>query len=124
MGKAGGAAAAIGRSLLAVVADVPEAWRGNAADGFREFELTPATATVSLETVCEYCNCLYERAAEATKKLYDVSASAIDDLLDLLLVISGCLAAGTATIEIILGPIAGYSIAAFGWFDQDSSLGA
>ncbi|MBB2943268.1 uncharacterized protein YukE [Actinoplanes lutulentus] len=113
MGQAGGVAAAIGRNLLAGVADVPEAWRGNAADGFREFELTLATAAVSLEQVCQDYNRLYDQAAEAIKKLYDVAASAIGDLLDMLLVISGCLAAGTATIETILGPIAGYSIAAY-----------
>ena len=44
---------------------------------FHEFELTLATATVSLETVCQDYNCRYDRAAEATKKLYDVSNSAI-----------------------------------------------
>ncbi|MEU8238507.1 hypothetical protein AB0C07_09700 [Actinoplanes missouriensis] len=56
MGQAGGAAAEIGRNLLAGVADVPDAWRGNAADTFREFELVLATAAVNLETVCQEYN--------------------------------------------------------------------
>jgi hypothetical protein len=39
---------------------------------------------VSLETACPDQNCLYDRDAEAIKKLYNVSASAIGDLLDLI----------------------------------------
>ncbi|GLY05003.1 hypothetical protein Acsp01_53820 [Actinoplanes sp. NBRC 101535] len=113
MGQAGGTARAIGRNLIAGAMDVPEAWRGNAADGFREWDLSLGNATAELEQICQQYNTLYDQAAEAIKKLYDVTAGLISDLLDLMLVISGALAAGTATLVSAIGPITGYSIAAY-----------
>lgn len=113
MGRAGSAALSVGRNLTAGARDLPAAWRGNAADEFQEWELTLGAATVELHNVCRQYNALYAQAAEAVKKLYDVSAGMISDLLDLLLIISGALAAGTATIHTIFGPIAGYSIALY-----------
>ncbi|MBG0568181.1 hypothetical protein [Actinoplanes aureus] len=113
MGRAGAACRLISENIAAAASDIPQAWRGNAADGAREWLLGLAVATAGIAQVCSDYYDLYLQAAEAIKKLYDVVAGLITDLIDMLIIISGALAAGAASIATIFGPIAGFSIAAY-----------
>lgn len=113
MGNIGGAAQDIGRNLVSGAQDVPAVWRGNAAEAEQEFQLALGNAALALNTACGQYNQLYDQAAEATKKLFDVVSGLISDLIDLLLIINVAAAAGTALIETGVGAVAGYGVAAY-----------
>ncbi|WP_199517041.1 hypothetical protein [Nucisporomicrobium flavum] len=113
MGLAGAAAYDIGRNLTAAAADVPAVWRGKAAEAEQEFQLALGGAAMDLQNACRHFNELYLQAAEAVKKLLDVVSGLISDLLDVLIIINASAAVGTATIETVVGPIAGYGVAAY-----------
>jgi hypothetical protein len=113
MGAAGAAAGDIGRNLVNGAGDVPSVWRGNAAEGEQQFQLALGSAALALQQVGGQFDLLYQQAAQAVKKLYDVVSGLISDLLDVLLVINVAAAAGTATIETGVGAVAGYGIAAY-----------
>ncbi len=113
MGQAGAVIGDVGRNMLAGARDVPFAWRGQAADGFEEFQYRLARSASEVERVCgEYAK-LYAQAAEAIKMLTDGVAGLLMRLIDALIIVSGAIGAGTATIETVVGPIAGYSAAAY-----------
>ncbi len=111
--QAGAAADAIARNLSESVTDVPMAWRGNASEGFQEFEFNLAVSAAHLADAAKKYAQAYMDTAEVVKKLYDLTAGRIMDLYDALLMISGGVAAGTATIETVFGGIAGYGVAAY-----------
>jgi uncharacterized protein YukE len=113
LSQAGAAAKLIGDNILAGAAALPQVWRGNAADGAQEWMLELGLAAHGLAGVCSDYYRLYMQAAEAIKKLYDVVAGLTTDLIDLLIIISGAMAAGAATVASVFGPIAGFSIAAY-----------
>ncbi|AGZ39611.1 hypothetical protein [Actinoplanes friuliensis] len=113
MGLAGAAAHDIGRNLVAGATDVSTVWRGKAAEAEQEFQLTLGAAAINLQSACRQYNELYMQAAEAVKKLFDVVSGLISDLLDVLIIINAAAAVGTATIETVVGPIAGYGVAAY-----------
>ncbi|GGQ87374.1 hypothetical protein [Couchioplanes azureus] len=113
MGLAGAAAHDIGRNLIATAADVPSVWRGKAAEAEQEFQVALGAAAMNLQSACRQYNDLYMQAAEAVKKLFDVVSGLISDLLDVLIIINASAAIGTATIETVVGPIAGYGVAAY-----------
>lgn len=113
IGQAGGVIGDVGRNMLSGARDVPEAWRGNAADGFQEFQFSLARTMVEFEDVCGEYSKLYVEASSAVKRLTDAAAGLLMKFIDALIYVSGALAAGTATIETVLGPIAGYSTAAY-----------
>ncbi len=113
LGAVGSAAHDVGRNLTAGAAHVSTVWRGNAAEAEQEFQLSLGAAAMELHGACtQYCD-LYTKAAEATKKLADVVAGLISDLLDVLIIINVAAAAGTALIETGIGAIAGYGVAAY-----------
>jgi hypothetical protein len=113
MGLAGAATHDIGRNLVAGAADVSTVWRGRAAEAEQEFQLALGSAAINLQAACRQYNDLYLQAAAAVKKLFDVVSGLISDLLDVLIIINAAAAVGTATIETVVGPIAGYGIAAY-----------
>ncbi|WP_067509280.1 hypothetical protein [Actinoplanes sp. TFC3] len=113
MNNIGGATADVGSNLLAGARDVPNIWRGKAAEAEQEFQLALGLAAAGLNDACAQYNKLYLQAAEAVKSLVDVTAGMITDLLDLLIIINAASAAGTALIETGLGAVAGYSVAAY-----------
>jgi uncharacterized protein YukE len=113
MGLAGAAAFDIGRNLTSGASDVSAVWRGNAAEAEPEFQLALGSAAMELQVACRQYNELYLQAAEAVKKLFDVVSGLISDLLDVLIIINVSAAVGTATIETVVGPIAGYGVAAY-----------
>jgi hypothetical protein len=102
-----------GRNLVTGAADVSTGWRGKAAEAEQEFHLALGSAAISLQDACRQYNQLYMQAAEAVKKLFDVVSGLISDLLDVLIIINAAAAVGTATIETVVGPIAGYGVAAY-----------
>ncbi|MGX6606225.1 hypothetical protein ACWKSP_29490 [Micromonosporaceae bacterium Da 78-11] len=113
IGCIGSAAHDIGRNLVAGAADCSTVWRGNAAEAEQEFQLALGAAAMDLEVACRQFDKLYHDAAEATKKLFDVVSGMMTDLIDILIIINGAMAAGTALIETGIGPLAGYGIAAY-----------
>jgi hypothetical protein len=113
MGLAGAAASDIGRNLTASTADVATIWRGRAAEAEQEFQLALGSAATDLQPACHRFNELYMQAAEAVKKLLDVVSGLIGDLMDVLIIINAAAAIGTATIETVVGPIAGYGVVAY-----------
>jgi uncharacterized protein YukE len=113
LGAVGSAAHDVGRNLTSGAAAVSTVWRGNAAEAEQEFHLALGAAAMELKSACtQYCD-LYTQAADATKKLADVVAGLISDLLDVLIIINVAAAAGTALIETGIGAIAGYGVAAY-----------
>ncbi|MBB4747788.1 hypothetical protein [Actinoplanes lobatus] len=111
MRKAGEAAGAIGDNLAAGAVAVPSVWRGNAAEGFQDYELRLATGARSLQETGNRLGDLYNQAADAVKNIYDVVAGLMMKLLDILLMISVGLAAGTATFYTFAGAVVGFSVA-------------
>jgi len=103
----------LGRNLTTAAGDVPEVWRGNAAEAEQEYQIRLGAATRALHPVCRQYADLYTQAAEAAKHLYSVVTGLISKLIDVLVVINLASAAGTATIETGVGAVAGYSIAAY-----------
>jgi uncharacterized protein YukE len=113
MGHIGAAAHDVGSNLLAGAKDLPEVWRGRAAEAEQEFQLALGLAAAGLDDACAQYRQLYLQAAEAVKKLVDVTAGLITDLLDMLIIINGAAAAGTLLIETGVGAFAGYTVAAY-----------
>ncbi|AVT29410.1 hypothetical protein C6361_07790 [Plantactinospora sp. BC1] len=111
--KIGNAAFAIGRNLSAGAADVSTVWRGNAAEAEQEFQLALARAAMALEPVCNQYADLYRQAAEAAKNLFSAVTGLISKLLDTLIIINAAAIVGTAAIETGIGPVIGYSVAAY-----------
>ncbi|GIF23489.1 uncharacterized protein YukE [Actinoplanes tereljensis] len=109
----GAACENIGRNLIAGAGDVPAVWRGNAAEGEQEYQLNLGTAAIALKTACDQYNDLYNQAAEATKNLFEVVSGLMSQLIDVLIIVNVAGAVGTATIETGVGPVIGYSVAAF-----------
>jgi hypothetical protein len=109
----GNAATAIGRNLITGAGDVATVWRGNAAEAEQEFQLALGTAAMALEAVCDRYGRLYREAAEAAKLLFSSVGGLVGQLLDALIIINAAAAIGTATIETVVGPIAGYGVAAY-----------
>ncbi|MFE9206221.1 hypothetical protein [Micromonospora sp. NPDC007230] len=103
----------LGRNLITGAADVPEVWRGNAAEAEQEYQLSLASAARALHPVCDQYADLYTRAAEAAKQLYSVVTGLISKLIDVLIVINVASAVGTATIETGVGAVVGYGVAAY-----------
>ncbi|MFF5075747.1 hypothetical protein ACFY36_01740 [Actinoplanes sp. NPDC000266] len=113
MGHIGAASRDLGANLLAGAQDVPSVWRGRAAEAEQEFQLQLGLAAAALNDACGQYKQLYLQAAEAVKKLVDVVAGLITDLIDLLIIINAASAVGTALIETGIGALAGYSVAAY-----------
>ncbi|MFY1583550.1 hypothetical protein ACN267_03495 [Micromonospora sp. WMMD734] len=103
----------VGRNLVAAAGDVPEVWRGNAAEAEQEFQLKLGTAAMALHPICDQYAELYTKAAEAAKQLFDVVSGLLAKLIDVLIVINLASAVGTATIETGVGPVVGYGVAAY-----------
>ncbi len=103
----------LGRNLITGAVDVSEVWRGNAAEAEQEYQLTLGSAAQALHPVCDQYADLYTRAAEAAKQLYSVVTGLISKLIDVLIVINAAAAIGTATLETGVGPVLGYSVAAY-----------
>ncbi|GLW33798.1 hypothetical protein Areg01_67360 [Actinoplanes regularis] len=117
---AGSAAHAIALNLTAGAKDVAQSWRGNAADVFQEFELNLGTRINDLEEICRLYYRIHMDTAEVVKKLTDVLAGHMTDFYDVLLMASGCMAAGTALIETVFGAVAGYAAASYyAWMAWD-----
>jgi hypothetical protein len=111
--KIGNAAAAVGRNLVAGAADVSTVWRGNAAEAEQEFQLALGSAAMALDAVCGRYARLYQEAADAAKVLFSSVGGLIGQFLDALIIINAAAVVGTATIETVVGPIAGYGVAAY-----------
>jgi hypothetical protein len=109
----GGACDHIGRNLVAGAADVSTVWRGNAAEGEQEYQLRLGNAAMGLRTAAHQYYDLYMKASEATKNLFDVVSGLMAQLIDVLIIVNAAGAVGTATIETGIGPVLGYSVAAF-----------
>ncbi|MFD6712347.1 hypothetical protein AMK25_22375 [Micromonospora sp. TSRI0369] len=103
----------LGRNLISGAADVPSVWRGNAAEGEQEYQLSLGSAARALRPVCDQYADLYSRAAEAAKQLHNVVTGLITKLIDVLIMVNASAAVGTATIETGVGPVLGYSVAAW-----------
>jgi hypothetical protein len=103
----------VGRNLVTAAADVPEVWRGRAAEAEQEFQLTLGNAAMALHPTCDQYAQLYTKAAEAAKQLFDVVSGLISKLIDVLIVVNLASAVGTATIETGVGPVIGYGVAAY-----------
>jgi uncharacterized protein YukE len=113
LGHVGFAVNETGRDLVRGAKDVPAVWRGNAAEAEQDFQLALGGAAMELQTACTQYAQLYMQAAEAVKSLFDVVSGLISDLLDVLIIINAAAAIGTASIETVVGPIAGYGVAAY-----------
>ena len=109
----GGACDHIGRNLVAGTADVYTVWRGNAAEGEQEYQLALGNAAIGLRGACGQYYDLYTKAAEATMNLFDVVSGLMSQLIDVLIIVNAAGAVGTASIETGIGPVLGYSVAAF-----------
>ncbi|BCJ40398.1 hypothetical protein GCM10010168_32580 [Actinoplanes ianthinogenes] len=117
---AGAAARAIALNLTTGAKDVGYAWRGNAAEVFQEFELNLGIHVSDLQEICRLYYKIHMDTAEVVKKLTDVLAGHVADFYDVLLMASGCLAAGTAMIETVFGAVAGYAAASYySWMAWD-----
>ncbi|MET7971019.1 hypothetical protein [Micromonospora sp. NPDC005305] len=103
----------VGRNLVTAAGDVPEVWRGRAAESEQEFQLKLGNAAMALHPTCDQYAELYTKAAEAAKQLFDVVSGLITKLIDVLIVINLASAVGTATIETGVGPVVGYGVAAY-----------
>lgn len=112
-GRIGAAAHDVGRNLITGTADVAAVWRGHAAEAEQEFQLALGRAAMALQPACREYSRLYREAAEAAKHLFVTVSGLIGQLLDLLIIVNVSAAIGTATIETVVGPIAGYAIAAY-----------
>jgi hypothetical protein len=102
-----------GRNLVTATGDVPEVWRGRAAEAEQEYQLKLGNAAMALHPTCDQYAELYTKAAEAAKQLFDVVSGLITKLIDVLIVINLASAVGTATIETGVGPVLGYGVAAY-----------
>ncbi|WUR62301.1 hypothetical protein OHS32_13295 [Micromonospora chokoriensis] len=109
----GNALLEVGRNLVTTTADVPEVWRGQAAEAEQEFQLKLGGAAAALHPACDQYADLYTKAAEAAKHLFDVVSGLITKLIDVLIVVNLASAVGTATIETGIGPVVGYGVAAY-----------
>ncbi|MEU7945008.1 hypothetical protein AB0C50_10035 [Micromonospora taraxaci] len=109
----GNALLEVGRNLVTTTADVPEVWRGQAAEAEQEFQLKLGSAAAALHPACDQYAELYTKAAEAAKHLFDVVSGLITKLIDVLIVVNLASAVGTATIETGIGPVVGYGVAAY-----------
>ena len=103
----------LGRNVVTTATDVPEVWRGRAAESEQEFQLKLGKAAMALHPICDQYAELYTKAAEAAKQLFDVVSGLIAKLIDVLIVINVASAVGTATIETGVGPVVGYGVAAY-----------
>ncbi|MEV4665671.1 hypothetical protein AB0J85_27450 [Micromonospora echinofusca] len=103
----------VGRNLVTTAGDVPDVWRGRAAEAEQEFQLRLGTAAMALHPICDQYAELYTKAAVAAKHLFDVVSGLIAKLIDVLIVINLASAVGTATIETGVGPVIGYGVAAY-----------
>ncbi|MBQ1041480.1 hypothetical protein KBX03_03060 [Micromonospora sp. C72] len=103
----------VGRNLVTTAGDVPEVWRGKAAEAEQEFQLKLGNAAMALHPACDQYAELYTKAAEAAKQLFDVVSGLITKLIDVLIVVNLASAVGTATIETGVGPVVGYGVAAY-----------
>nr|WP_244945113.1 hypothetical protein [Couchioplanes caeruleus] len=112
-GHIGGACHDIGRILVTGAQDVSTVWRGNAAEAEQEFQLKLGGAAMGLKGACAEYNDLYTKAAESTKNLFEVVSGLMSQLLDILIIINAAGAVGTATIETVIGPVVGYSVAGY-----------
>jgi hypothetical protein len=88
-------------------------WRGNAAEAEQEFQVLLGVATMALKRACHDYSRLHRDAAEAATQLFAAVSGLIGQLLDLLIIINAAAAIGTATVETVVGPIAGYAVAAY-----------
>ncbi|MEU3454062.1 hypothetical protein ABZ671_10710 [Micromonospora sp. NPDC006766] len=79
--------------------DVPEVWRGNAAEAEQQYQHDLGAATCAFHPVCRQYADLYTQAAEAAKHLFSVVTVLISKLIDLLIIVNLASAAGTAAIE-------------------------
>ncbi len=109
----GNALSDVGRNLVTTTGDVPQVWRGRAAEAEQEFQLTLGSAAMALHSTCDQYADLYTKAAQAAKHLFDVVSGLITKLIDVLIVINLASAVGTATIKTGVGPVVGYSVAAY-----------
>jgi hypothetical protein len=109
----GAAATAFGGNLITGAADVPTAWRGNAAEAEQDFQLTLGGAATALGPACDEYARLYPKAVDACQQLYEATAGLIGQLVDTLIIVNVAGVVGTATIETGIGAVTGYAAAAY-----------
>lgn len=109
----GAAATALGGNLVTGAADVPAAWRGNAAEAEQEFQLTLGGAATALGPACEEYARLYPKAVDACRQLYEATGGLVGQLIDTLIIVNVAGILGTATIETGIGAVTGYATAAY-----------
>lgn len=109
----GAAATMFGGNLITGAADVPAAWRGHAAEAEQEFQLLLGGAATALGPACDEYARLYPMAVDACRQLYEATGNLIGQLIDALIIVNVAAVVGTTTIETGIGPIAGYTAAAY-----------
>lgn len=109
----GTAVGQLGENVTAFANDLPAVWRGNAADGCRDYLLRLGQAITAQKEVYGSVGAEYRHAAELAYQQFDLAGALLGALLDKLIEIGIAIAAGTATIETVIGGVVGYGVAAY-----------
>ncbi|MEE6258725.1 hypothetical protein [Plantactinospora sonchi] len=111
--NAGAAVECLGNNVVAFANDLPAVWRGNAADGCRDYLLRLGQAISAQEGVYRSVGAEYQHAAKLAYQEFELAGAVLGMLLDKLIEIGIAIAAGTATIETVVGGVIGYGVAAY-----------
>jgi uncharacterized protein YukE len=102
-----------GANLTKAASDTSQVWRGQAAEGCQETLMALGQAVTQFKGSCDQLHKSYLEAAQAAKDLYEALTGVAGELVDSAILWALSVAAGTATIETVIGAVAGYAAAAF-----------
>jgi hypothetical protein len=107
------ACTAMATNLYRAAQDLPQVFRGNAADELQAFLVLFATAMDSLAEECNFYVGTYEQASRSALDFFDSIGKPIADFVDAIVyaAIAGYL--GAATVETVVGAVIGWSVAAW-----------
>lgn len=100
-------------NLTKAAGDTSQVWRGNAAEGCQELMVAVAKAVDGFRATCDVLSENYVKASEAAKQLYEALSGVAGEIVDKALLALAAAAIGTATIETVVGAVAGYAAAAY-----------
>lgn len=104
---------AIGINLSSGNLRLDQSWEGNASDAAYVYFMELASAISAQQFALRKLAEQYCQAADGTWRLANLYSGILKDIYDAALIAALAAAAGTATIETVVGPIIGYSVAAY-----------
>jgi hypothetical protein len=109
----GRACQGIGINLSSGNLDLDQEWDGRAADAAHVYFMELASAISTQQIALHKLADQYARAAQGTWRLAQLYSGILKDIYDAALIAAIAATAGTATLKTGVGPLIGYSVAAF-----------